>query len=405
MPEIDREFEALLNYLKHDRGCDLTGYKRSTLMRRFQFRMQKLDLDSYRDYLRYLQNHGKESIELLNTVFINVTSFFRDRDTWNYLASEIVPKIIARKQPDLSIRVWSAGCSLGQEVYTLAILFAEALGIETCLEQVRFYATDIDEAAIIQARLATYSADDVTEIPSELLDKYFDRTSRGYIFHQQLRNNIIFGQHNLAEDAPISKIDLLICRNVLIYFNSATQTSILSRFHFALKKTGFLFLGNSETLTTHKQIFTPIDLKHRVFAKGLNLELDEYLLISPSKHKKDPAIEVMTQQIQIWKTAYENSPIAQIAVNYNGFLIFANERASILLKLTLNDWNRPFQELEFGKLINLDALLETFDRDRRPVTLKNIEWFSSEGTKYLDVFIVPVFDRHERSIGINFSIF
>jgi two-component system, chemotaxis family, CheB/CheR fusion protein len=404
MPEIDREFEALLNYLKHNRGCDLSGYKRSTLMRRFKFRMQSIDIVNYQEYLTYLQSHSEESIALLDDIFISVTSFFRDRDSWDYLASQIVPKIIARNKPDESIRVWSAGCAFGQEIYSLAILFAEALGIESCLQRVQFYATDIDEVVIKQARLATYSANEAIEIPPDLLEKYFNKTDRGYVFHQQLRNKIIFGQHNLAENAPISKIDLLLCRNVLIYFNLKMQESILVRFHFALKKTGFLFLGKSETLTNRRQIFTPIGFKHHVYVKGLNLQLNDYLITTPKSRKKE-AIDVKAQQIHIWQTAYETSPFAQIAVDSYGFLVFANERANILLELTLNDWSCPFRELELGKLVNLDVLLETFKGDRRPVTLKSLEWFSSEGTKYLDIFIVQIFCQNGYLIGINFSIF
>jgi two-component system CheB/CheR fusion protein len=273
LPQGDREFEALLDYLKHNRGCDLTGYKRSTLVRRFRHRMQSINVSSYQDYLQYLQSHSEEWMALLDTILINFTYFFRDRDAWGYLANEIIPKIIASKQPDEPIRIWSAGCASGQEVYSLLILFAEALGIESCLQRVQFYATDVDEAALKQARLAAYCSNQVTELPPNLLEKYFKQTDQGYVFHPQLRRIIIFARHNLAEDAPMSKIDLLTCRNALMYFNPETQATILARFHFALKNTGFLFLGKAETLTSHRrQIFTPVNLKHRVYAKGLNLE-------------------------------------------------------------------------------------------------------------------------------------
>ena len=400
LPQAEREFEALLYYLKHNWGCDLTGYKRSTLLRRFEHRMQSIDIGSYQDYLRYLQSHSEELMELLDTVLINVTNFFRDRDAWDYLANEIIPKIIASKQSDESIRVWSAGCASGQEVYTLLILLAEALGIESYLQRVQFFATDVDEAAIKQARLATYSLKEVKGIPPDLLEKYFEQTEQGYVFRRELRCNIVFGHHNMAKDAPMSKIDLLTCRNALIYFNPETQLSILVRFHFALKDKGFLFLGKAETIITNRQIFAPVNLKHRVYAKGLNLELDEHLLINPKFNKK-PALNSTTIRIQIWQTAYETSPFAQLAIDFNGHLIFANEQANTLFGLTLDDCQRPFEELEPGKLLSSHISRTTFYRSHRPVTLKNIEWSASMGTRYFDIFITPVFNQKKYLLGVN----
>ena len=216
-PEANPEFEALLDYLKHSRGCDLTGYKRSTLMRRFRQRMQNINIDSYQSYLQYLQHHPQEYLDLLNDVLINVTSFFRDRDAWDYLAALVLPKILASKQPYEPIRVWSAGCAAGQEIYSLLILLAEALGIESCLERVQCFATDADQAALQQTRKATYSDLEIASIPPHLLEKYFEQTEQGYVFHPTLHSTIIFGHHDLAQDAPMSKIDLLACRNVLMY--------------------------------------------------------------------------------------------------------------------------------------------------------------------------------------------
>lgn len=296
--EANQDFEALLDYLKHNQKCDLTGYKRSSLMRRFQHRMQSINIDSYQSYLQYLQSNAEEYLALVDDVLINVTSFFRDRDAWEYLATEIVPKIIANKQPDEPIRVWSAGCSTGQEVYSLLILLAEALGIEYCLQQVRCFATDADKAAIWQAREGIFSELEVASIPADLREKYFEQTEKGYVFHSKLRHMVIFAHHDLIQDAPMSKQDLLLCRNVMIYFNLKAQTAILARFHFALKNTGFVFLGKAEAIINRRQIFTPISLKHRIYVKGLKLELDDLLLINPQSRKK-PALNAPTSQTNI----------------------------------------------------------------------------------------------------------
>jgi two-component system CheB/CheR fusion protein len=296
--EANQEFEALLDYLKHNQKCDLTGYKRSSLMRRFQHRMQSINIDSYQSYLQHLQTHSEEYLALLDDVLINVTSFFRDHDAWEYLATEIVPKIIANKQPNEQIRVWSAGCSTGQEVYSLLILLAEALGIEACLQRVQCFATDADKAALWQARQGTYSELEVATIPADLREQYFEQTERGYVFHSKLRRMVVFADHDLIQDAPMSKIDLLMCRNVMIYFNLKAQTAILVRFHFALKNTGFLLLGKTESVINRRQIFTPISLKHRLYAKVLKLELDDFLLINPQSRKK-PALHAPKPQTNI----------------------------------------------------------------------------------------------------------
>lgn len=396
--EITPEFEALLDYLKHNRGCDLTVYKPSTLMRRFQYRMQSIKIDSYQGYLKYLQSHSEEHVALLNDVLINVTNFFRDPDDWSYLAAEIIPKILANKQPDEPIRVWSAGCAAGQEIYSFLILLAEALGIESCLQRVYCYATDADELALTQARQGIYSALEVSGIPPNLLQKYFQQTEQGYIFYSELRRRIIFGRHDLSKDAPMSKIDLLICRNVLIYFNPEIQTSVLIRFHFALQKTGFLFLGKSEMLVNRRQIFTPISMQHRIYVKGLHLDLKDHLCINP-KSQKEQAAEPLLIQNHFWQTAFETYPVAQFAIDLKGRLMDANQQANLLFELTIDDWNRSFQDLEPGKLIAAHTLEKPVYYSRRPVILKNVERITSQGIQYFEVMIVPVLNSRKRLIG------
>ncbi|MUL35170.1 CheR family methyltransferase [Gloeocapsopsis dulcis] len=396
-PETSPEFEALLDYLKHYQGCDLTGYKRSSLMRRFEHRMRSIKIDSYQCYLQYLQQHSEEYLALLNDVLINFTSFFRDPDAWSYLANEIIPKIIAQKQPNEPIRVWSAGCAAGQEIYSLLLLLAEILGIEACLERVQCYATDADAVAIQQARKGIYSELEISGISPNLLKKYFEQTQQGYVFHSKLRRTIIFSQHNLEKNAPISKIDLLICRNVLIYFNPETQVSILVRFHFALKNTGFLFLGKSEVLVNRREIFTPVDLKHRIYTKGLHLSVEDHLSINPKSFRKPLTDRPLPIQNYFWQAAFESSPNAQFAVDLNGYLIAANEQANLLFGLTLNDWNRPFQDLEPGKLVAAHTSAKI--TANRRVLLKNIEWNTSQGTQCFDVAIVPVFNHRKQLIG------
>ncbi len=402
LPQAEQEFEALLGYLKHHQGYDLTSYKRSTLRRRFAHRMQSININSYQDYLQYLQSHTDEWLALLDDVLINVTSFFRDRDAWNYLASDIIPKIIASKQPDEIIRVWSAGCASGQEVYSLVILLAEALGINEYLQRVQLFATDVDEAAVEQARLATYSTSEVVGIPVDWLEKYFEKTEQGYVFHRKLRTKIVFGYHNLAEDAPMSKIDLLTCRNVLIYFSVEAQKAILVRFHFALKRNGFLLLGKSEMLSNRRAIFTPVNMNHRVYAKGLELALEDHLRINPKSSNKQ-VIDSPKTEIHIWQTAFEASPFAQLAIDSKGCLLIANQQANILFGLTLEAQGRPLQELEPGRLLNPSSLLRQVYCNRHPVMLRNIAWATETNTKYFDIAIAPTFKQNRNLIAVNLT--
>lgn len=405
--QADPEFEALLEYLKHDRGCDLTGYKRSSLVRRFQHRMQTINLKTYQHYLYYLQTHSTEYLELLNDVLINVTDFFRDRDAWEYLAVEIIPKIIAKKAPNEPIRVWSAGCSKGQEIYSLLILFAEALGLETCLERVHCFATDADEAALRQARQGIYTKEELLGVPPELQEKYFQQTDQGYVFHSKLRRTIVFAPHDLIQNSPLSKIDLLVCRNVLIYFNPETQTAILNRFHFALKSTGFLFLGKAETFSNPRQIFTPVSLNHRIYTKGLKLGLNDFLSINPKSWRRHPmsathnskAIDPLAAQSHFWQAAFETSPIAQFAVDLKGCLISANEQANRWFGLTLEDWHRPFQDLEPGMLVAVHATIKTFYHTHHSQTLRNIAWSTANSVRYFDIKIAPVFTPQQHLLG------
>ncbi|MEW5860385.1 MAG: protein-glutamate O-methyltransferase CheR, partial [Cyanobacteriota bacterium] len=261
------EFEVLLDYLKRSRGFDFTGYKRPSLMRLVLNRMHQVGIDSCTKYIDYLKGQPEEFTNLFNTLFVNVTSFFRDRSVWDYLSKDLLPQLVASKVPDEPIRVWSAACASGQEAYSLAIVLAEILGIEQFQARVKIYATDIDEDALKQARQGTYTAKEVAGIPRTLLEKYFDSTPNSYIVHKELRSSLLFSRHNLIEDAPISRLDLLMCRNALMYFNPETQRKIQSRFHFALRDSGFLVLGHAEGLLNSAQTFSTADLKRRIYKK------------------------------------------------------------------------------------------------------------------------------------------
>jgi two-component system, chemotaxis family, CheB/CheR fusion protein len=258
---------------------------------------------------------------------INVTDFFRDEQGWEYISNAITPQIVTNKPSSAPLRVWSAGCASGQEAYTIAMVLAEKIGIENFRERVKIYASDADEEALSQARQASYSTKEVSNIPPALLAKYFEKSERRYIFNKELRRSIIFGRHDLIQDAPISRVDLIMCRNTLMYFNIETQSKVLARFHFALNDPGFLFLGKAEMLFTHAHLFTPVDIKRRVFTKVPRINMrDKLLNLSSTINIKENNSHLM-RFVRFRDTAFDTNPIAQIVSDLNGFLVLANERA------------------------------------------------------------------------------
>jgi len=396
-------FEALLNYIKHNRGFDFTGYKRSSLMRRVHKRMQAIGIENYSDYLDYLEVTPEEFVQLFNTILINVTSFFRDNSVWQYLATEIIPLIAGRKEPTEPIRVWSAACASGQEAYTLAIVLAEALGIEQFRQQVKIYATEVDEEALNQARHATYNFREVASVPSELLDRYFEKSDSLYTFRKDLRRSVIFGRHDLVKDAPISRIDLLACRNALMYFNAEAQARIIARFHFALNDNGFLFLGKAEMILSHGNSFTPIDLKHRIFSKVPKVFRRDRLLLMGNNNKGDEA-NYLNDQVRIRDAAFDINPVAQVVVDLNGFLTLANERSRTLFNLTAKDLGRPLQDLEVSyRPLELRSCIDQVYAERRTIHYKEVEWTNASDTQYFDVRVAPLLDLTGRLLGTSIT--
>ncbi|MEH1970747.1 CheR family methyltransferase [Nostoc sp.] len=402
--ERDPKFENLLIYLRQSRGFDFTGYKRSTLMRRVWKRMQSLTIESFEEYQDYLEVYPDEFNYLFNTILINVTAFFRDLSAWQYLAKQILPNLIKNKKTSDQIRIWSAGCASGEEAYTLAMLMAEILGAEEFRQRVKIYATDVDEEALNHARLAVYSAKDVQAVPDELRQKYFEVIGNRYVFRQDLRRSVIFGRHDLLQDAPISRLDLLVSRNTLMYFNSETQGRILARFHFALNDNGYLFLGKAEMLLMHSSLFTPLDLKNRIFTKVSTVNLRDRLLVMANSID-DESRSRLSRNLRLRDMGFDKAPIAQVVIDINGTLVMVNEQARTLFALSPKDLTRPFQDLELSyRPVELRSLIERAYTERRPINLTNVErYLSNTETQYLDVRITPLQETDTSFLGVSIS--
>jgi two-component system, chemotaxis family, CheB/CheR fusion protein len=398
------EFTKLLEYLRATRGFDFGGYKVSTLMRRVQKRMAEVGVESYADYTDFLEVHPDEFQPLFNTVLINVTSFFRDSPAWEYVAEEIIPRILADRAPDRPVRVWSAGCASGEEAYSIAMLLAEALGEEAFRQRVKIYATDADDEALLQARQGSFEERQMADVPAPLAEKYFERANGRFVFRPELRRALIFGRHDLVQDAAISRVDLLICRNALMYFNGETQAKILARFHFALNRDGYLFLGKAETLLTHGSSFRPVDLKRRVFQRAPNANLrDRLLAISPPAEASD--LPPGARQLRLREAAFEHGPVAQLVVDRQGFLVQASHQARRLFGLEPGDLGRLLQDLELSyRPVELRSHLDEAYRSRAQVRVSDVPWQRARGEAlHLEIQITPLLEEPDRVLGASLA--
>ena len=394
------ELETLLEHLKNTRGFDFTAYKRPTLSRRIDRRMAAVGVDSYTAYLDYLQVHQDEFAQLFNSILINVTTFFRDPEAFDFLAREIVPKVIqASEQNDGQIRIWSAGCASGEECYSIAILFAEAMGAEQFRDRVKIYATDVDEEELAIARQATYTDRQIEDLPGNLRDKYFDHMNDRWMFKKDLRRSVIFGRHDLLDDAPISRVDLLLCRNTLMYFNHEAQARIVHRFHFALREGGFLVLGKAEMLLNFVGAFAPADLKQRVFMK-LRVENGAERLLTGYPDREE-RLMYGGPPARLREISFDQDPIAQFVVDVKSHLLLANARARELFGLTARDLGRPLQDMEVSyRPIELRSCIDEAHARRQVVQMREVPWPTPGGQpRYFNVQVTPVTDAADTALG------
>ncbi|HEU4884540.1 MAG TPA: CheR family methyltransferase [Longimicrobium sp.] len=386
------QFESLLEFLKASRSFDFTGYKRSTLMRRIVKRMQDVGIEGFDAYRDYLELHAGEFDELFNTILINVTSFFRDPEAWETLAREFIPALLARKAPGEPVRVWSAGCATGQETYTVMMMLAEAMDPDQLRARVKVYATDADGEALAEARRGSYPDEDLQELPEGYRDRYFENTGGGrWTFRGDLRRHVIFGRHDLVQDAPISHLDLLVCRNVLMYFNAEVQSRILTRFHYALAPQGVLFLGKAEMMRTHPDLFAPAQLQARIFRKtSPGTARDRLLLLGRTAGRQGPV--AAPHQVTVREAALNAIPVAQVVVSPAGQLLLANESARRQFDLAPGDVGRPLRDLTMSyRPVELRSRIEQVVAERRVLHLGGVEHGAPGGEmRVYDVELCPL---------------
>jgi two-component system CheB/CheR fusion protein len=398
----DPSFERLLEYVRANRGFDYADYKRPSLMRRFQKRMEAVRIATYDDYRSYLDQDGDEFGELFDTILINVTGFFRDRESWDLLASEVIPAILENRKAPAPIRVWSAGCASGEEAYSVAILLAEALGDDQFRERTKIYATDIDERALADARTARYTAKQLEDVPEEFRERYFQEQGGTFDFRSDVRRAVIFGRNDLLHDPPISRVDLLISRNTLMYFAADAQERVLANFAFALHRRGFLMVGKAEALQSRTQLFEPYDLKRRIFVK--NAAADGEARLARIVPRPDPAAHTLAAPA-LAEAAFESGSQGQLVIDPDGNIAAINQSARALFRLRQQDVGRPLHELEVSyRPVELRSLIEQVETERRPVSVKDVRWVPAGGEpRTLDVQVGPLSDSSGAFTGVYVS--
>jgi two-component system, chemotaxis family, CheB/CheR fusion protein len=399
----ERDLGRLLEFIHEARGFDFAGYKRTSLRRRLKKRMGEVEVEGTNDYQDYLETNPDEFSALFDTVLINVTDFFRDSAAWSYLGEEVVGPLV-RDGSD-PVRVWCAGCATGEEAYTIAIVLAEAMGERAFRERVKIYATDADESALAHARHATYSSRAVKGVPADLLERYFEAGAQDYTFRADLRRSVIFGRNDLLQDAPISRVDLLLCRNTLMYFTAEAQSRILRRLNFALTERGFLFLGRSEILVAHNDLFRAHNLKWRVFQKipgGPARERVGFPGGGAPRAGENGSLEL---HHELRGGAIALAPTAQILVGKDGTTAEINQRARELFGCSPTDIGRPFQDLALSyRPIDLRSAIERVYETGEIVTLSRVPWPAAEGQeRVLEVEVHLVLGAEDTPLGVTIS--
>jgi two-component system CheB/CheR fusion protein len=289
LPEESDSLEKIFILLRRKTKHDFSLYKHNTIRRRIERRMIVNQIERLEDYIRYLNQTPLEIDILFQEMLIGVTSFFRDQEAFEALTENAISKIILNRQNNQPIRVWIPGCSTGEEVYSIAILLQEQMGLHEKEFEVQIFATDIDDQSLSKARLGIYSDNIVSNISAARLHRFFKKEGNAYQISQRIREMVVFAVQSIIKDPPFSRLDLISCRNLLIYLRPELQRRVIPLFHYALIPNGFLFLGTSETLGEFSTYFTVIDRKAKLFQRLKGEAISPRILdfTIPSQPQKD----------------------------------------------------------------------------------------------------------------------
>src|SRR6266487_948303 len=406
LPEEKTEdvLRNILEQVSRQASIDFRPYKTTTILRRIGRRMTITHNRTMSDYLEYLKTHPEEVGELVKAFLINVTQFFRDAEAFTYLRREILPDLIVKgRARDRVLRFWAAGCATGEEPYSLAMLITEMLGEELSDWSVKIFATDLDEAAISFARRGVYTENLLKGLPAEYSSRFFEHTEHGYRIAKALRQMVIFGQQDLSRSAPFPRIDLVLCRNVLIYFTPELQEYVLNQFAFSLSPGGYLFLGKAETVRPTQSYYELINKHWKVYrctrsalpaARRQSIgdlsvrRLEERSANRPNRSVGKPIVEQepSAPSLEIGHLRRLNElllrflPVGVVVIDRSYHMLTANATARRILGLREIGNEQDFLHAVRGiPYTGVRASIDTTFRERNALTLPEVELDGSVG--------------------------
>ncbi|MDI5950120.1 CheR family methyltransferase [Flavobacterium yafengii] len=327
--DLNTIFELLLKQT----GVDFSHYKMPTIKRRVNHKMQQYGIKTIEEYVKLLLKKNNE-IEILYTdLLINVTSFFRETETFKFLKTDLFPKLLNSKSSEETLRIWVPACSTGQEAYSIAMIIAELQENKTNKIPVQIFATDLSEEAIRDARIGEYSQSDIDAIPKKYLSRFFTKEGDNYRIIKELREMCIFAPHNILRDPPFSRMDFVSCCNLLIYFDSAAQKKVFASLHFALNDGGFLMLGKAESIGTSSLLFTLINNKFKIYSRKNNLGVRKILELTPRFTRinmSSKKTNITSKNISVNQESLENAIDSTLLSNYMPACAVVNKDMEIL---------------------------------------------------------------------------
>ncbi len=397
--------EKVLILLRRQTGHDFSPYKRSTLWRRIERRMNLHHLSEVMEYVRYLRENAQEVELLFKEMLIGVTGFFRDAPVWERLKDEVIPELIEARPEGGTLRAWVAGCSTGEEAFSLAIVLHEAVE-KAAAEQkitVQIFATDLDKDAINRARLGLYPAAIAKDVPEERLRKFFKKEEAGFRVCKEIRETVVFAPQNMISDAPFTKLDLLCCRNLLIYFNAEMQKKLLPLFHYCLNPGGVLVLGNAETIGPATDLFIPLAGRERIFRRLETTAPVERMYfpvafkqvsgkVAPgdvaAANRPFPVVDLQTKANEFLLQHYA---AVAVLVTEAGDIVYINGRTNRYLEPAAGRANWNLFVMARAELSQ--TLFEVFRRAIRKkevVTIKGLPMGTNGGSVVVDITVHPI---------------
>jgi two-component system CheB/CheR fusion protein len=388
--------------LRGETGNDFSLYKKNTVLRRIERRMNVHHIGTMKQYVRFLQDNPQEVELLFKELLIGVTNFFRDPEAFELLKNTVVPDILKSKPKDRTVRVWVPGCSTGEEAYSLAIIFSECLSSLKLKGdfKVQIFATDIDKAAIDMARQGIYPANIAADISPERLSHFFTKEDDRYQINKAIREMVVFAPHNVTMDPPFTKLDLISCRNLLIYLTPELQKKLIALFHYSLKPEGILFLGTSETVGRLTDIFSTVDTRWKIYQRRQSIETPaEMTDFSHFYHEAMPAgrgvdkqaVEIASIPEMAHRLLLEDFTPPAVLVNDQGDVVYINGRTGKYLEPPAGKANiNIFAMAREGLSIELPGAIREAKSQNKLITLKGIRVKTNGDFQTVDLTVKPV---------------